>query len=330
MASGALFRDMKHHKQERRPDVPQTVTQTIANAVSPFLFDHEKVRTRNRSLIAVGKQDEDSVNHSLGLVWREGGSTNLVSLLAGGGVSQGGCFRFTTSALSVNDKGELVLGDKPQDLEPQICLIKLHYVPNPDVDWVFDKLWVVINRPDTETRFNSWYAQNADMSWTANLPPPFANITITISNGTTNAVDPEPGAPNLWGSPHGINSYLHHDAKYEMRSGPVSGGHGHQATYDVNGIIIEDPIAAGSADISAPYYANDLLRARNGTTHREEDVYPFIRALQLDGNPVHPENAWYGFGIADIPINLNRPGIYKGAKTDQYVARRPVLPTGKQ
>lgn len=123
----------------------------------------------------------------------------------------------------------------------------------------------------------------------------------------------------MWGSPHPINSYLHHDAKYEMRSGPVSGGYGHQATYNTNGILIELSIAAGTADISAPFYANDVLRP--GWTHLEQDVKPFLRALQLDGNPVHP---------TDIKRNLNRPCIYKGDKTGKYVEKRPVLPTGKQ
>ena len=117
------------------------------------------------------------------------------------------------------------------------------------------------------------------------------------------------------------NTYLHHDAKYEMRSGPVSGGHGHQATYTADGVLIGSPIAAGTADIAAPYYANDMLRARTGDKHLRQDVQPFLRALQLDGNPVLPR---------DIYRNLNRPCIYKGSNTDKYIEKRPVLPTGTQ
>ncbi|HPL26358.1 MAG TPA: hypothetical protein PLV44_12100, partial [Myxococcota bacterium] len=157
-------------------------------------------------------------------------------------------------------------------------------------------------------------------SWTTNLPRPFASITINISNGTTNVVDPEPAAPNQWGSPHPINSYLHHDAKYEMRSRP-SGKHGHQAMYDDQGQLITAPIAAGTADLYAPYDSRGIpSSARN---HREQDVYPFIRALQLDGNPVHPSNK-------TAPTNLTRPCIYMGLNTDKYIEKRPVLPTGKQ
>ncbi len=113
------------------------------------------------------------------------------------------------------------------------------------------------------------------------------------------------------------DAFLHHDAKYEMRSGPISGGHGHQATYDANGVLIETPIAAGTADIAAPYYANDTLHARTGNKHLKQDVQPFLRALQLDGNPVLPRY---------INRNLNRPCIYRGPNTDKYVERRPVLP----
>ncbi len=102
-----------------------------------------------------------------------------------------------------------------------------------------------------------------------------------------------------------------------MRSGPITGGHGHQATYDANGVLIETPIAAGTADIAAPYYANDMLRARTGDKHLTQDVQPFLRALQLDGNPVLPR---------DINRNLNRPCIYMGLNTDKYVEKRPVLP----
>ena len=119
------------------------------------------------------------------------------------------------------------------------------------------------------------------------------------------------------------DAFLHHDAKYEMRSGPISGGHGHQATYDANGVLIETPIAAGTADIAAPFDENDSWRTWSASKHRDEDVYPFIRALQLDGNPVHPNNK-------KVPTNLTRPCIYMGLNTDKYIKKRPVLPTGTQ
>ncbi len=150
------------------------------------------------------------------------------------------------------------------------------------------------------------------------LPQPYSSISVVSESPQ----DPEPGAPRLWGTPHAINSYLHHDAKFEMRSVPVGdAGHGHQATYDTNGVLIADAIAAGTADIFAPYNASGMLRF--GTIHREEDVLPFILSLQLDGNPVKPN-------VVAIPTNLNRPCIYQGSCVDAYISLRPIIPTGMQ
>ena len=124
------------------------------------------------------------------------------------------------------------------------------------------------------------------------------------------------------------DAFLHHDAKYEMRSKPTSGGHGHQAMYNIGGQLITAPIAAGTADLYAPFDSRGI--PSSAKSHRDQDVYPFIRALQLEGNPVHKISSAVGLGMVDVPTNLNRPCIYKGDKTDKYIERRPVLPTGKQ
>jgi hypothetical protein len=289
-------------------------------------FSHSAVNTRNIfPRIGPDKTESPPTEHCLGVVWSPGGKISLFALLHYGYLylPDTNVLSFTSDNLAVNGKGELIFPQKaPPDLEPAVSLVKLHYKPHesePDV--VFDKLWVVVNSPRTDERFAEWHLRNYDISWTTNLPRPFASITIHVSNGITNIVDPEPAAPNRWGSPHPINSYLHHDAKYEMRSNPVSDKHGHQATYDANGMLIESPIAAGTADLFAPYKANG--KAKWNSNHREQDVYPFIRALQLDGNPVHPNNK-------TVPTNLTRPCIYKGSNTDKYIKKRPVLPTGTQ
>jgi hypothetical protein len=289
-------------------------------------FDHSAVNTRNLSRIETGNDDADTTEHCLGVVWSAGGKVDLFGLLDDSYLNMPGKDKlsFTSDNLKVNDNGELIFPkSKPDDLKPAVSLVELHYKPNEGMDMVFDKLWVVVNAPETKTEFDGWYAQNADISWTTNLPRPFASITINISNGTTNAVDPEPNKPGfgVWAAPEPKNTYLHHDARYEMRSNPVSGEHGHQAMYDVNGLLIESPIAAGTADFFAPYKANG--KAKWNSNHREQDVYPFIRALQLDGNPVHPNYKKY-------PTNLTRPCIYMGSNTDKYIEKRPVLPTGKQ
>jgi hypothetical protein len=287
-------------------------------------FNHSAVNTRNLSRIKTDNDDVDTTEHCLGVVWSAGEKVNLFGLLDDSYLNMPGKDKlsFTSDNLTVHDNGELLFGGNPKDLEPQISLVKLHYRPNEKTDVIFDKLWVVVNRPDTKTKFDNWYAQNADISWTTSLPRPFASITINISGGTTNVVNPEPNPSVIggyWHPPEAKNTYMHHDAKYEMRSKPTSRGHGHQAMYDNLGALIETPIAAGTADIVAPINHRGQIKLSWG--HWAGDVRPYIQALQLDGNPVHP---------TDTNQNFTRPCIYKGPNTDKYVERRPVLPTGTQ
>ncbi|HOE62109.1 MAG TPA: hypothetical protein PK576_10775, partial [Kiritimatiellia bacterium] len=285
-------------------------------------FSHSAVNTRNLSRLGTGNGDADATEHCLGVVWSAGGKVDLFALLHDSHQPHKDDLSFTSDNLAVNNNGELVFGDNPKELEPQISLVKLRYKPTPKINVVFDKLWVVVNRSDTKTKFDNWYAQNADMSWTATLPRPFASIALA-TNATgevTGPIDPEPGwFGGQWHAPEAKNTFLHHNAKYEMRSKPTSDGHGHQAMYDAHGYLITSPIAAGTADMYAPFYS--IGAPRLSTKHLEQDVQPFIRALQLDGNPVLPR---------DIYRNLNRPCIYVGLNTDTYIKKRPVLPTGVQ
>ncbi|MGI6391111.1 MAG: binary toxin-like calcium binding domain-containing protein [Kiritimatiellia bacterium] len=285
-------------------------------------FSHSAVNTRNIfPYIGPDKTDLNPTEHCLGVVWSAGEKIDLFDLLDDCYLNMPNIDKlsFTSDNLTVNGNGELIFGENPKEFKPAISLVKLHYKPNDSEPGViFDKLWVVVNRSDTQAKFDDWYAQNADISWTTNLPRPFASITINISNGTTNAVDPEPnpfGIGGRWHAPEAKNTFLHHDAKYEMRSKPTSGGHGHQAMYNIGGQLITAPIAAGTADLYAPFDSRGI--PSSAKSHRDQDVYPFIRALQLDGNPVLP---------TDINRNLNRPCIYRGPNTDKYVERRPVLP----
>lgn len=115
--------------------------------------------------------------------------------------------------------------------------------------------------------------------------------------------------------------YLHHNAVYEMRSAPIAGGHGHQATYDANGNLIRATIAAGTADKVSPTSLGAKRR------HRQYDVHPYLDALQLDGNPVLPSNAT-GLMTETVPSRLNAPCLYQGSFTDSYLFCRPTTPTG--
>ncbi|MGD0900923.1 MAG: hypothetical protein ABR915_24080 [Thermoguttaceae bacterium] len=67
----------------------------------------------------------------------------------------------------------------------------------------------------------------------------------------------------------------HPGAVYELRTkNPEKyGGSGEQCNYDAKGNLITNGPGAGTADKSGP-----------GVNHKQEDVYPFDWAYELDGN----------------------------------------------
>jgi hypothetical protein len=176
----------------RLPCIQCTVTQTVANAVYPFLygrvifsfrqceavggvrgaeqnppwhtpdyddsslcggigcvcddgphwivgFGHSAVNTRNLSRLKTGNEDVDTTEHCLGVVWSAGGKVDLFALLHDSHLPHKDNLLFTSDNLTVSDNGELMFGGIPEDLEPSISLVKLHYKPNPGTDIVFDK-----------------------------------------------------------------------------------------------------------------------------------------------------------------------------------------------
>jgi hypothetical protein len=181
---------------------------------------------------------------------------------------------------------------------------------------ILDQLIVVVYSPQTETEYNDWVNSSANPinpeegeKWAKDLPPPYSSLGEDNTN-------PEPDEPYLWknnvsGLPN-IDRY-HYDARYEMRSEVVEGGHGHQACYYANGDLIEANsnsapeliAAAGTADRGAP----------GEGLHMERDVWPFIRAAQLDGNPV--ERDFWG--------RLTHHLIIVGENVKAYYKRRPPL-----
>ena len=123
---------------------------------------------------------------------------------------------------------------------------------------------------------------------------------------------------------HHLEKRARHNVVFEIRSVPQPGAHGHQATYRADGALITNTIAAGTADFAAP---SPKIYPRRLSRHRENDVLPFIRALQLDGNPCLPDN---GLSAATelVPRNLNRPALFEGQNTRRYIEHRPPFPTG--
>ncbi|MGH1540685.1 MAG: nidogen-like domain-containing protein [Arenicella sp.] len=175
-----------------------------------------------------------------------------------------------------------------------------------------DSLLVIAIPYSTQSAYNSWTTQQRldGNDWTLLLPKVYKTLTLLNENP-----EPSSGCNNWWRGAssdfHQSQNYYHPQMVYEMRSVMVN-GYGHQATYDENGVLIESGVSAGSADKS--HNSNRV----GADSHREVDVLPFIRAAQLDGNPVNART-WL------IPTNLSRPLIREGLYLRLYLDFRPEL-----
>jgi hypothetical protein len=173
---------------------------------------------------------------------------------------------------------------------------------------VYDRLILVVNNRKTKTQYDEWVAKwsaPANRTWLAELPATYSSL------GPANS-DPEPNG-DTWFPPKKPGAYYHHLSIFSMRSKKTNGGHANQACYKSNGEIELSGVGAGTAD----YRSTDS--GFFAIPHRDADVYPFIRALQLDGNPVHPVN-----GI--VPTDLNHPLMFQGSYIEQYLFCRPITP----
>ena len=162
----------------------------------------------------------------------------------------------------------------------------------------------------TKRDHENWVATWAyNMAWLAELPAAYSALGL-------NNTDPEPGncTTQHWEEPTPIDSYYHPGAAFEMRSIQTPHGHGHQACYDNEGNLIRTGVSAGTADNR--HYSNYIE-----PSHVSEDVLPFVRAAQLDGNPVWVNNL--------VPTNLNRPMMHNGSHLQQYLNLRPPIPNSK-
>ncbi len=175
-----------------------------------------------------------------------------------------------------------------------------------------DKFILVIYPEATANAYNNWKTMNQDsnqipiLTWTEVLPRVYGMLE-------TNNTDPEPPALEcaLWLIPMNKVNHYHPGMAHEMRTEAlVSGtGQGHQATYDGGGALITSGLGAGTADRVAP------IDAGSRVSHLSKDVKPFVRAAQLDGNPV--------MGTAFFR-NLTHPLMHKGANLVKYLELRPI------
>lgn len=170
-------------------------------------------------------------------------------------------------------------------------------------------MYVAVLPPQPSLGFDAWLrAEQADLAWTQNLPPVYSKL----APGNRNP-EPESCQPRQWPTLRRIANQYHPGAAYEMRSTPRPDGSGMQATYDAQGNLIREGLAAGSADRAAPGSGVNLSRIWN---HMQRDVIPFIRAAQLDGNAVRP-TLFYS--------TLNAPIVHFGPHLRAYSKVRPTF-----
>jgi hypothetical protein len=182
---------------------------------------------------------------------------------------------------------------------------------------VLDRLRVIVIPQSTYDSFMNWYNQEIlDMAWLMELPKPYSSFTII--GGI--ASDPEPLScdPQLWNNVTTISTYFHPDGSYEMRSKPTINGHGHQAVYSSNGVLILGGVSSGTADKRAPSTLLDgSVDVINPYPHVFEDVQPFIWAVQLDGNP-----------CVQSFKTMTNPIMHNGKFISKYLEVRPPYTSG--
>jgi len=208
-------------------------------------------------------------------------------------------------------------GVEPSDLEPTIFRVKMLQASNPDIVW--DQIFIVVNNHSTKTLFDDWYTRfSVETNWLAELPAAYNAL------GPNNS-DPEPASPNLWEGVTTPGKYYHHTTMMQMRSQPTANWHGHQACYNNTGAFIASGVCAGSADFGHwKNFSHNAFVMITGSparpSHEELDVLPFIRALQLEGNPSRG-------GIRNM--YLTHALVYSGDYIKKYFDCRPAEPNGK-
>jgi len=315
--------DSSDHLPRREESVeafgPQCPPATNILDVVGFRHDGAAEHSRNLVRVLTASPMDNETDHCVGLVWSEGLSIDLESYLAPECAPWRDDLRLFVDGAPFD--GRFVhVGDKPDDLFPIVVHVQLVRL---STLMTMDRLWIVVCSPETRREFDAWAARNAtNTAWIASLPSPPSRLE---TNGVGGAALP-PACRMDWFEPETVDpgNYMHHGAAFEIRSVPRTGGYGHQATYREDGTLITNTIAAGTADFAAP---SPKIYPRRLNRHRENDVLPFIRALQLDGNPCGPDN---GLSAATelVPRNLSRPALFEGQNTRRYIELRPSLPTG--
>ena len=189
---------------------------------------------------------------------------------------------------------------EPQDNE--IRFFKIEVLPK-DGDQVLDRLIITVVPRSTKSAFDAWKSANRDTGWLAELPPLYSSLEA--------GQDPDESCnPRIWESVSDTDSYYHPAAQFAMRSEETQNGHGHQACYDGSRSLIRAGVSAGTADKA---HTSNLT---GSDSHKNQDVLPFIWALQLDGNPVEGDF---------LNLDLTQPIAHEGAFSSEYLSLRPPI-----
>ena len=293
---------------------------TVVDINAKIGFSHSKVNTRNLPIIETNDFKDDFTDHCIGLVWSDSEySTNLFSFVEHFTNEEIWSQLFIKINDSISETGTIDITIMPGTLKPRVFHIELCHK---DFTYPLDRLWLVLNSVESYSDFNDWYYLQTDNSWQNSLPPVYDQISFISDQWGENWID-ESFAYDSWNTPEPSHTYLHHNAVFTMRS-TNDGESGHQASYDINGNVITNTIAAGTADRYKP------MTIRLGWVahlfveyHYRYDVVPFLRAISLDGNP-----GVYNYRYA--PTDITRPCIYQGPNLNKYLEKRPILPTGTQ
>ena len=280
----------------------------------------EKPWERNFETIPTGSAEDDETSHCHAIDWSKNLEIDLEEYLPDWLLDYKTKLQYRANGTIVDGTKIKAKEEEPNDLFPDIY----HVEVCKEDGATLDRLWIVVLSIKTRTEFNTWLINNStNATWLSQLPQPPSKLLV---NSTGKASLPSEASGN-WYDPERFpaNSYMHPKAVFELRSKPISGGHGHQATYDEQGNLITESIKAGTADYATP---SPKMYAKRLSNHRKEDVKPYIRALQLDGNPVVPVDS-SGSQSDFWTRNLSRPPLHVGPFTQQYLERRPTTPTGE-
>lgn len=281
----------------------------IALTVIMAYFDNQRINVRNWTNTVDDIYFPVNYNKFTPVIWQRSRNLDLAAYLITETQKFSEYLRWSVNSID-SFSSVMGYGGRLRDLNIEIHRVEVGLKGSVHA---CDRLVVVIVSPETERRYRVWVDRfETETQWLTELP--VAYLSLAQNNG-----NPEPNnCEHLFWQDWGVrrlNSYFHGNATFDMRSAQTPGGHGHQACYTTDGEFITSGFSAGTADFR--HYSHYFTRA-----HATLDVLPFIRAAQLDGNPVTANSKL-------APTNMTHPLVYEGVNINTYLRLRPTLPSAE-